>query len=54
MGMAGWSWRPRHPCRDAMEIQYRVFGRREGGGGGGRIKCPGETLETRWGHFFLR
>ena len=28
-----------------------------GGGGGGtlnpRIECPGETLETRCGHFFL-
>ena len=26
----------------------------EGGGTlNPRIKCPGETLETRWGHFFL-
>ena len=59
--------------RDAMEIQYRVWGdtlsrdrysacpicgsEGVGVGGGGtlnpRIECPGETLETRCGHFFL-
>ena len=41
--------------RDAMEIQYRMFEETLCGGGtlNPRIECPGETLKTRWGHFFL-
>ena len=54
MGMAGWRWEAA-ASRDAMEIQYRVFGGDTLRSGGGtlnrRIECPGETLETRWGHF---
>ena len=53
----GWLEVEAAASRDAMEIQYRVWGDTFRGGGGGthnsRIEYPGETLETRWGHFFL-
>ena len=46
----GWLYVEAAASRDAMEIQYRVFGETLCGVGGQlnpRIECPGETIETR-------